>query len=178
MLKTIINCLFLIIIIQTGYGQEVQNPVIQDFGGIWDIPQATVTADRNLDYNIVIDLHSGPDTPEMLNPALNNVARLLNLHAVAGADPAKTHVVLAIHASATYSIMTNEGYRAKYGVDNPNTELIRQLDRAGVKLTVCGQSLIAREVAFGHVQDEVEVSTSMLTTVTTYQNKGYAYLRF
>ena len=172
------NGLFLIALLQSGYGQEAQNPVIQDFGGIWDIPQATVTADKNHDYNIVIDLHSGPDSPEMLNPALNNAARMLNLHAVAGADPARVHIVLAIHASATYSIMTNEGYRAKYGVDNPNVELIRQLDRAGVKLTVCGQSLIAREVAFGDVQDDVEVATSMLTTVTTYQNKGYAYLRF
>ncbi len=178
MAKSIIIYLILVIFIQTGYGQEKQNPVIQDFGGIWDIPQATVTADKNLDYKIVIDLHSGPDSPEMINPALNNVARMLNLHAVAGADPEKMHVVLAIHASATYSIMTNAGYRDKYGVENPNIELIRQLDGAGVKLTVCGQSLIAREVPFEEVQREVEVSTSMLTTVSMYQNKGYGFMRF
>ena len=178
MIKIFINCLFLIVLVQSGYGQEKQNPIMQDFGGIWDIPQATVTTERDLDYNIVIDLHSGPDSPDMLNPALNNVARMLNLHAVAGAESTKMHVVLAIHASATYSIMTNQGYRAKYGTDNPNIELVRQLDQAGVKLTVCGQSLIAREVAFGEVQEEVEVATSMLTTVTTYQNQGYAYLRF
>jgi intracellular sulfur oxidation DsrE/DsrF family protein len=178
MLKLIINSLFIVIIVQSGYGQKSLNPVIKDFGGIWDIPEAMVTADKQLDYKIVIDVNSGPDSPDELNPALNNVARMLNLHAVAGAGNDKMHVVLAIHASATYAIMNNKAYRVKYGTDNPNLALIRQLNRAGVELTVCGQSLIAREVPIKDVQKEVEVATSMLTTVTMYQNKGYAYLRF
>jgi len=178
MLKAIGIYLCLIVLVQPGYGQEEQNPVIKDFGTIWDIPQATVTGDKNLDYNIVIDLNSGPDSPEKLNPALNNVARMLNLHAVAGVDTENMHVVLAVHASATYAIMTNEGYQAKYGIDNPNVELIRQLNKSGVRLTVCGQSLIARKVKFEEVQKQVEVATSMLTTVTTYHNRGYTLLRF
>lgn len=138
----------------------------------------TVNADNDQDHNIVVDLYSGPASPDELNPALNNVARMLNLHTVAGANPERTHVVLAIHASATYAIMANDAYRAKYGMDNPNIELIRQLADAGVKLSVCGQSLLARDVHLDALLEQVEVATSMLTTVTTYQSKGYGLLIF
>jgi intracellular sulfur oxidation DsrE/DsrF family protein len=178
MMKSTLSAILFISLLQLGFGQEKLNPVIKDFGGIWDIPQATVKADHKADYKIVIDVNSGPDSPDKLNPALNNVARMLNLHVVSGANPDKIHVVLAIHASATYAIMDNAAYLKKYGVENPNIELIRQLKAADVKLTVCGQSLIAREVPFESVLKEVEVGTSMLTTVTTFQNKGYAYLNF
>jgi intracellular sulfur oxidation DsrE/DsrF family protein len=63
-------------------------------------------------------------------------------------------------------------------VNNPNIDLIKSLKAAGVKLTVCGQSLLARKVAPGQVLEEVDIATSMLTTVTTYQLKGYAFLKF
>lgn len=178
MAKSIFITAFLTLSVHAAFAQDRQNPVIADYGGIWDVPEATVKADENLNYKIVIDMNSGSESPEMINPALNNVARMLNLHAVAGADPESMQVILAIHASTTYAIMTNKGYRAKYGIDNPNLKLISQLHEAGVKLTVCGQSLIAREVAFNEVLEHVEVATSMLTTVTTLQNRGYGLLRF
>ena len=87
-------------------------------------------------------------------------------------------VVLAIHGSATYSVMDNGLLKRKFGVDNPNLPLIKELKEAGVKLTVCGQSLISRDVPAKRVTDEVEIATSMLTTVTTHQLKGYALLKF
>ena len=66
----------------------------------------------------------------------------------------------------------------KFGIDNPNIDLIKELKDSGVKLTVCGQSLIARDVKPDEVVEEVEIATSMLTVVTTYQLLGYAVLKF
>ncbi|MEM9300323.1 MAG: DsrE family protein, partial [Bacteroidota bacterium] len=109
---------------------------------------------------------------------LNNVARMLNLHAVSGADMDRMEVVLAIHGSATYAVMDNRLFKKSFGVDNPNLPLIQDLKAAGVKLTVCGQSLISRDVPVKNVTEEVEIATSMLTTVTTHQLKGYALLKF
>ena len=57
-------------------------------------------------------------------------------------------------------------------------ELINALSEAGVRLTVCGQSLISRGIKVENVNNKVEIATSMLTTVTTLQLKGYAYLKF
>lgn len=157
--------------------QEKVNPVIKNFGGIYDIPQATVKPTLE-EYNIVIDVVTNQGDKETLSYSLNNVARLINLHAIGGADPERINVVLAIHGPMTYSILNNEAYKEKFQVDNPNIQLIKELKQAGVKLTVCGQSLKGRQVNPEQVLNEVDIATSMLTTVTTYQLKGYALLKF
>ncbi len=157
--------------------QERENPLVKSFGGIYDVPHAAVKPDNNIKYNIVIDVASGSG-PETVNDALYNVARLLNLHAIGGVPPENLNIVLAIHANSTHSIMTNDGYSRKYGFDNPNIDLIKELKDSGVKLTVCGQSLLARDVKPEEIVEEVEIATSMLTVVTTYQLLGYAVLKF
>lgn len=173
---------FLIISILAGsfsfsWAQDMKYPVIDKFGGIYDIPEATVRPGRDQKYQVIIDLYSGSESPDKLNPALNNVARMINLHAIGGATQ-KMDVVLAIHGKANDLVLENEHYSARYQVDNPNIELIKSLKAAGVKLTVCGQSLLHSKVAVDQVLEEVEIATSMLTTVTTYQLKGYAFLVF
>ncbi len=158
--------------------QERVGPVIPEFGLIYPIPEASVTPDGTAEYKIVIDLFSAADNPDQLNPALNNVARMLNLHAVGGADPEKVDVVLAVHGPATPSLMNDKSYQSRYGLENPNTALIDALHSAGVKITVCGQSMIGRDVPATSLNPHVEVATSMLTTVTTYHSLGYTLLRF
>lgn len=153
-------------------------PVIQNFGGIYEVPEATVKADPAIEYKIIIDVVSGASDSGEISWALNNVARMINLHAVSGADISKMKVVLAIHGPAAFTIMKNSAFKKKFGVDNPNIELIKALKQAGVKLAVCGQSLIGREIATEQVMPQVEIATSMLTTVTTYQLQGYAMLKF
>ena len=161
----------------TSWAQDKVNPVIETFGGIYDIPEATIRPNTELKYKVVIDLYSGSEAADKLNPALNNVARMINLHAIGGAAE-KMDVVLAIHGSANDIVMSNKHYFDRYHVDNPNIELIRSLKAAGVKLTVCGQSLLYSKVTPSQVLEEVDIATSMLTTVTTYQLKGYAFLSF
>jgi intracellular sulfur oxidation DsrE/DsrF family protein len=56
--------------------------------------------------------------------------------------------------------------------------LYQELQQAGIKMFVCGQSLIARKVDQLKMVPEVKIATSALTTLTTYQLKGYALLRF
>ncbi|MFK7952713.1 MAG: DsrE family protein [Ekhidna sp.] len=170
--------IFLLVSCLITYSQERVNPVIKNFGGIYDIPEATVKVDPSLEYKIVIDVYGGSDDPEKVDPSINNVARLLNLHAVSGADVEKMKVVLAIHGESTYSTMSDEAYNDKFGVNNPNAPLVKELKQAGVKLTVCGQSLKGRRVSSDQLLSEIEIATSMLTTVTTHQLKGYAVLKF
>ena len=156
---------------------EYQFPVIKNFGGIYAIDEATVVPDATQRYDIVIDVYSGDD-PTQLNGALNNVARMINLHVIGGVHPDSIHVVLAIHGNATKTVLDDDGYVSRYDVKNPNRDLIRELKESGVKLTVCGQSLIGRKIDLEEVNENIEIATSMLTTVTTYRLKGYTLLRF
>jgi intracellular sulfur oxidation DsrE/DsrF family protein len=88
-------------------------------------------------------------------------------------------VVLAIHGGATFTTLDNDQYQQKYGVDNPNLALLQALSESGVvDLFICGQSLIARKVDATKISPYVKKATSMLTTITTYQLKGFAVLRF
>ena len=159
-------------------GQERSNPVIEEYGGIYEIPNATVDVDTESQYKIVVDVFSSSESPKEVNPALYNVARMLNLHGISGVPPENLTIVLAIHGGATYAIMDNISYSAKYGIDNPNTGLLDALDNAGVRLTVCGQSLVGRKVDHQSIHPDIEIATSMLTTVTTHQLQGYTLLRF
>ena len=160
------------------FSQSRVNPIIKSDGGIWEMPNAVEKPDPNLQYKIVIDLYTGAENPSRISPALNNVARMINLHAVGGV-PAKNITVVGVsHASNTKSILTNEAYKKRYGVDNPNIELIQELTEKGVKLFVCGQSLKARGYNQNEVNPNIGLSVSALTVMTTYQLTGYAALKF
>lgn len=178
-MKISLSFLLIIIISIPLIGQNKVNPIIADYGGIFEIPNAEMKPDPNIKYNIVIDVATGSTNPSQLNDGLNNVARLLNLHAVGGVPKENLHVVLAIHGGATYSTLNNDQYQSKYGVDNPNLNILQALNDSGVvDLFICGQSMIARRVDPTKISSFVKPATSMLTTVTTYQLKGYAMLKF
>lgn len=160
------------------HAQEKVYPIIKDFGGIYDIPTAAVKPDPAQVYKIVVDVVTGADDPAERSAGLNNVARMINLHAVGGVPAGKLEVVLAMHGGATFATLGNAAYQERFGIDNPNAPLVKALKDAGVKLVVCGQSLIGRDIPLDAVLPEIEVGTSMLTTVSTYQLKGYAVFRF
>jgi intracellular sulfur oxidation DsrE/DsrF family protein len=174
----IVSVLFFVLFSTTAFSQTRINPVIKSFGGIFDVPYADEKPDPTMDYNIIIEVEHAIDQADSVNWALNNVARLLNVHVMGGVKPENLHVVLAIHGGAAYTVMNNDAYRAKYKVNNPNLVLFDELQKAGVKIFVCGQSLINRKIDRMKMVPQVKIASSMLTTMTTYQLKGYAALKF
>lgn len=160
------------------YAQIRVFPAVQRYGGIFEIPYAVEKPDPRMKYNIVVEVERESEKPDSLSWALNNVARLVNLHVMGGVPKENLDVVIVLHGGATYITMNNEQYQKKYKKDNPNLELFQELSKAGVKIFVCGQSLINRKVDRAKMVPEVKIATSMLTTLTTYQLKGYALLKF
>jgi intracellular sulfur oxidation DsrE/DsrF family protein len=176
-MRHVLIFLFMMISVSV-FSQSRINPVIKSYGGIFEIPYAAEKPDPTLDYNIVIEIATPSDNPDSTNWALYNVARLVNLHVMGGVPKEKLHVVLAIHGGAAFSVMNNKAYKEKYGVENPTLKLFKELDQAGVKMFVCGQSLLARNIDHLKMVPEVKVASSMLTVMTTYQLKGYSALKF
>jgi len=85
---------------------------------------------------------------------------------------------LGIHGMMAFAIQDNASYKKRYGVDNPNLGIIKALDEAGVKMFICGQSMVGRNISEESLAPEIQIATSMLTVLTTYQLKGYAAFRF
>jgi intracellular sulfur oxidation DsrE/DsrF family protein len=162
----------------TAFAQQRINPVIKKSGGIFEVSDAVEKPDPKLKYDIVIELFSAPDNPKEVNQALNNIARLINLHVMGGVPKENLNVVVAIHGEATYSITDTKTYQKRYDCPNPNLDVYKELAEKGVKLFVCGQSLVARKVERPTITPEIKIATSMLTVVTTHQLRGFAYMKF
>jgi len=176
-MKKIIT-LFVLCFPLIGFAQSKVSPVVKNFGGIFEIPYAEEKPDPTLDYKIIVEVVSNTEKYDSINWPLFNVARLINLHVMGGVPKEKIQVVVIIHGAAAMTVMNNEAYKARYGVDNPNLKLYQELQQAGIKMFVCGQSLIARKIDRFKMVPKVKIATSALTTLTTYQLKGYAMLRF
>lgn len=174
------SALFILLLLLSStevFAQEAQFPIIKNFGGIYEIPDS-VDPEQDMEYNIVIDLKTLQRDKASLNPGLNNVARMMNLHGLGGVKAEDLRVAVVIHGGATDLVINNEAYQKRYELDNPNLELIDTLKQAGVEIFVCGQSLIAREYGFNEINPQVTKGLSMLTVFTTYMNKRYKPLVF
>lgn len=172
----IIYSLLAVLISLSCYAQKRVNPVVKSIS-VFDVPDAVVKPDPHVRYQIVIDLRDNAD-PKAMNEGLYNVARLINLHVSGGVPKENLDVVVVIHGDATFTLTDSKAYEKKYKETNPNLDLYKELAEAGTTLVVCGQSLLARNVDRSTLIPEVKIATSALTTVTTYQLKGYAYLKF
>lgn len=159
------------------FAQKGANPIIKNYGTIYEI-EGAIDPDSEIEYKIVVDLKTLQRDKESINPGLNNVARMLNLHGLGGVKAENLNVAVAIHGGATDVILNNEAYQKKYELDNPNLKLINELKEAGVELYVCGQSLLARNYEHDEVNSQVKIGLSMLTVVTTYMHKGYHQMVF
>ncbi|MEY3422627.1 MAG: hypothetical protein RIR48_2949 [Bacteroidota bacterium] len=176
-MRLLISFLFILVSFKS-HSQERQFPLVSNYGGIFPIERAAPVPDTKMEYKIVVEVATGSEKPEELNFAINNLARLMNLHAQAGIPKDQIKVVAAVHGEAAYAVMNNEAYRKKYNIDNPNLGLLTELKKSGVELFICGQSLFARKIQRETLAPEMTVALSMLTTVTTMQMKGYAFLKF
>ncbi|MFZ9980475.1 MAG: DsrE family protein [Cyclobacteriaceae bacterium] len=174
----LLACIILIPVCFKSFSQERQFPLVSNYGGIFPVEQAAPVPDTKMEYKIVVEVATGSEKPEEVNFAINNLARLMNLHAQAGIPKEQIKVVAAVHGEAAYAVMNNEAYRKKYNTDNPNLGLLAELKNSGVELYICGQSLFARKIPRETLAPEMAVALSMLTTVTTMQMKGYAFLKF
>jgi intracellular sulfur oxidation DsrE/DsrF family protein len=158
--------------------QTAQFPIVQGFGGIYEIPEATERPDPNGNYKIIIDLVSASEDPKQINRMVDNIARMINLHGIAGVPRENIKVKVAVHGGAIFTILNDSYYEKLYGTKNPNLPVYEALKDAGVEFYICGQSLIAREMKTTDVWDGAEIALSMLTTLTTYVPQGYMLMRF
>lgn len=176
--KFIVLCAALLALPFSVIAQTPQFPLVKGFGGIYEIPDATERPDGTLEYKILVDMTSPSEDPQQISRFVDNVARLMNLHGLAGVTNERMKVKVVLHGGAIFTLLTDPQYKAKYQIDNPNLPVFAALEAAGVEVLVCGQSLIARNLKTADLWPEVTIAHSALTTITTYAMQGYIVLKF
>lgn len=160
------------------FAQTPQFPIVKGFGGIYEIPDATERPDGTLEYKILVDLTSPSEDNKQISRFVDNVARMMNLHGLAGVTKDRIKVKVIVHGGGIFALLNDENYKKRFEVDNPNLKVFQALEEAGAEILVCGQSLIARNLKTADLWPGVTIAHSALTTITTYVPKGYIQLKF
>jgi intracellular sulfur oxidation DsrE/DsrF family protein len=180
MLKKFASLVFLtFILVQVGsFAQTAQFPIVKGYGGIFEIKDATERPDPNLEYKILVDLTSQAENDKEISRWVDNVARLMNLHGLAGVPKEKIHVKVVVHGGGVFTLLNDAKYQEKYQVDNPNLKVYEALREAGAEIMICGQSMVMRKLTKDDLWPGVKIAHSALTTITTYVPQGYVLVKF
>jgi intracellular sulfur oxidation DsrE/DsrF family protein len=177
-MKNLLLSAFLFFLSLSAFAQTPQFPIVKGFGGIYEIPDATERPDGTLEYKILVDLTSPSEDNKQISRFVDNVARMMNLHGLAGVTKDRMKVKVILHGGGIFTLLNDENYKKRFEVENPNLKVFQALEEAGAEILVCGQSLIARNLKTADLWPGVSVAHSALTTITTYVPKGYIQLKF
>ena len=147
-------------------------PTIKKYGRVAALPDAAMQPNKDVDYKVVFNMTGGGDA-DKVNPSLDRVARAVNIFTSAGVPLSNLHFVVVIHGPATPSVLNNARYREKFNVDNPNIKLIEELEKAGVKVVVCGQALAGQNFPHDWVDPQVEITLAAISDVIILEQQGY-----
>jgi len=163
--------------------QPTTGPVITSSGAVFDVPNPTFQAPANHEYNVVFEVSRGVEMPAAgsaapsvalaPNEQLNTMARFLNMHARAGVPRERVKLAAVVHGTAGKDLLDDATFRTRYGSDNPSGPLIRELLDAGVRIILCGQTSMGRDVPRDKLIPGVQVALSAMTAMSVLQAEGY-----
>ena len=149
-------------------------PIISRHGGV--LPRPRAVEQPRVGAKVVFDATADAKAADF-NKGLDRVARLLNLYGAAGLKAGDVKITIVLHGEATKSVLNDTAYKARFQVEqDPNLPLIRELQKAGVEVLVCGQALNYKGFPDGDVADEIPIAAAALTVVINKQTDGYSYI--
>jgi intracellular sulfur oxidation DsrE/DsrF family protein len=145
------------------------------WSGVIPVDNPTEIPDPNKEYKLLFELTAkNPDsTAKEINESLDEVTRILNLHYASGI-PAKNIIpVVVIHGPGLVALKTNEAYKKRFKIDNPNLTLISDMEKIGAKFIACGQAMAFFDIKKDELLPEVKITLSAQTVLSNYQSQGY-----
>lgn len=159
-------------------GPSRTGPVIAGFGPVYEVEGPDFPTDTEAVYRIVFEVAEGAASPEMLNARIETLARFLNMHAQAGVPRENMKLALVLHGTAGKDALDQEGYRRRFGVDNPNRPLLAALADFGVRVILCGQTQMHRGLERDELAPFVDVALSAMTALVSLTSEGYSLIAF
>ncbi|RPE02250.1 sulfur reduction protein DsrE [Candidatus Pantoea deserta] len=152
-------------------------PAVDGYGKIHYESDAAFKPVAGLSNKIVFQITRSDGAMTDVNLGLERVARVVNLYVASGVPADQLKFVVSVTGDATPAMLDNAHFKQFYGVDNPNLKLIGELDKLGVKVSVCDQSVAFHHYPNDWIDKSVVHALSSPTTVSTLQNQGYAWLQ-
>ena len=112
------------------------------------------------------------------NPSMESAARFLNMHARNGIDMENIELALVVHGEAARDVLTDEAYRDRFGVVNPNTRMVEQFRNVGVRIYLCGQSAMHKGFTMSELNPAVTMAVSAMTAHVRLQAEGFRLMAF
>lgn len=149
-------------------------PAIAGYGRIHVWPQSTLKPEADEHYKAVFNVTHAAAMPGKIAIAYEHVARAVNVFAAAGVPVKNLKYVVIVHGKATPTVLSDKAYRARFHTANPNLAVIAALEKAGVKVLVCGNALGEMHLTPAQVAPGVGIALSALSTLVMLEDEGYA----
>ena len=172
-----ISKIFISIIIISNHtnAQEWETPIIKGYGEVIYFDQAASQLNKQLEYKLIFDIKSN-QVKNGVNKGLWTIARTLNLFELSGIPSKKIEIVASIHGEATFITLNSNAYQDKFGRDNPNSNIIQQLNDSGVKLYVCSQATSSRNINNGDLNINVIPALSGIAVLSNHLLQGFTLM--
>ena len=172
-----ISKIFISIIIISNYtnAQEWETPIIKGYGEVKYFDQAASQLNKQFEYKLIFDIKSN-QVKNVVNKGLWTIARTLNLFELSGIPSKKVKLVASIHGEATFITLNSNAYQDKFGRDNPNSNIIQQLNDNGVKLYVCSQATSSRNINNGYLNINVIPALSGIAVLSNHLLQGFTLI--
>lgn len=172
-MRKLILLYFVTSVINVFAQQPLRGEVIPSFGFFYPVENPSFPTDTHQVFRVLFDVVDANSEPNKPHRFLDTAARFLNMHTQAGIPLSQLHVALVVHGGAFDAVLTDEAYKTKHGIENPNTLLISQLKNAGVQIILCGQTAAARSITEDKRNPQVDVALSAMTAILQLQNLQY-----
>ena len=158
--------------------ERVKGKIIKDFGTTFPVENPEIKTNTSTNFKVIFDVAQTATEKNIINKNIVTAARFLNMHANEGMKLDQLKVAITIHGAAWKDVLNNDVYKKKFGVDNPNSKLIKDLTNAGVAIIICGQTAKFRGIDRSVVIPEVKFALSAMTALLQYQADGYTFIKF
>jgi intracellular sulfur oxidation DsrE/DsrF family protein len=158
--------------------EPVIGPVIPSYGPVMAPPPGSYNLNPDVHYKVSMDMSEVSEFPGDQNRHLISAARFLNMHAQNGIPAENIEFALIVHGKAAKDLLTDAAYQARYNEPNPNTELLKELNAAGVPIYLCSQTAAFRGMQPEEFSPTVTMSMSAMTAHVRLQQEGYTLIPF
>ena len=158
--------------------QNSTGPVFESIGAVYDVPEADFVPDSTQVLKAIFDIERWQDDPTEVNPLINSLARYINMHVQKGIPLKNIHLSFVLHGVSGKDALSDEAYKKRYGVNNPNSAHIKALAEKEVHMFICGQSATYAGYKKSELMPEIKMALSAMTVLTIYQANGYSLIRF
>lgn len=154
------------------------SPAIHGHGGVYaptdKDPAYAVSPHQPL--KTVFDLSGDMQSPKVVDPALEKIARSINLYVADGVPLDHLNCAIVIGRGSAAVALDDQHYRNRFGVANPNIELLSKLHAAGVQVVASEQALADQGFGKNDLAPNIKVALSSVTALSALTQSGYVIM--